>query len=120
MEDSYLAYEAYSVRCAELGGARPCETRGAGRMAPRPRRRAQLRPRSASARHHRASRRFRLANGIYAVLRANDTRHEKPLAQGGDHLRMLESLRPIYKAAERLGMLRAKDYQRKSGRSSLG
>ena len=52
-----------------------------------------------------------LANGIYAILRANDTRHEKPLARaGGDH----HAGQPgrIYSAAEKLEMLNAKDYPR--------
>jgi internalin A len=49
-----------------------------------------------------------LANGIYAILRANDTRHQKPLARDG--IVTPESLGPIYETAERLGMLRAKDY----------
>src|ERR1700738_3442147 len=45
-----------------------------------------------------------LANGIYAILRANDTRHEKPLAREG--IITPESLGRIYSAAEKLEMLK--------------
>ena len=107
MEDSYLAYEAYAARCAELGEADPAKQEelaawlhdlgvalNYGRD-PRLRDTTVLRP-------------DWLANGIYAILRANDTRHEEPLAREG--IVTLESLGPIYETAERLGMLRAKDY----------
>ena len=43
-----------------------------------------------------------------AVLRANDARHEKPLARDGTVTP--ESLGQIYNAAEKLEMLKAKDY----------
>ena len=46
-----------------------------------------------------------LANGIYAILRANDPRHEKPLAPDG--IVEPKSLGPIYSAAEKLEMLKA-------------
>ena len=107
MKDSYLAYEAYAARCAELGEADPAKQEelaawlhdlgvalNYGRD-PRLRDTTVLRP-------------DWLANGIYAILRANDTRHEEPLAREG--IVTLESLGPIYETAERLGMLRAKDY----------
>jgi internalin A len=107
MEESYLAYGAYAARCAELGETDPEKQEelaawlhdlgvalNYGRD-PRLRDTTVLRP-------------DWLANGIYAILRANDTRHEKPLAREG--IVTLESLGPIYETAERLGMLRAKDY----------
>jgi hypothetical protein len=49
-----------------------------------------------------------LADGIYALLRANDTRHARPLASDG---RMTLARMPhVYAAAEKLKMLRAADY----------
>jgi internalin A len=52
-----------------------------------------------------------LANGIYAILRANDSRHDKHYAP--DAMLTQQRLGPIYKAAEKLQMLEAKDYPRK-------
>lgn len=49
-----------------------------------------------------------LANGIYAILRANDSHHEQPLAP--DAVLTKERLGPIYAGAERLKMLKAADY----------
>jgi internalin A len=49
-----------------------------------------------------------LANGIYAVLRANDSHHENPLAP--DAMLSADSLGTIYAGAEKLGMLKAADY----------
>jgi GTPase SAR1 family protein len=107
MEDSYLAYETYSARCSELGEADPAKQEelaawlhdlgvalNYGRD-PRLRDTTVLRP-------------DWLANGIYAIPRANDTRYEEPLAREG--IVTLESLGLIYETAERLGMLTAKDY----------
>jgi internalin A len=107
MKDSYINYNTYAARCAELGEPDPAKQEelaawlhdlgvalNYGRD-PRLRDTTVLRP-------------DWLANGIYAILRANDTRHEKPLAPEG--IVTLESLGRIYSAAEKLEMLKAKDY----------
>jgi internalin A len=49
-----------------------------------------------------------LANGIYAILRANDPYHDAPLAP--DATLTAERLGPIYAGAEKLKMLKAADY----------
>jgi internalin A len=49
-----------------------------------------------------------LANGIYAILRANDATHGRHLAP--DATLTVESLGPIYAASEKLGMLKAAEY----------
>lgn len=49
-----------------------------------------------------------LANGIYALLRANDHRHEELLAP--EAIIRARDMAAIYRAAEKLGMLQAKDY----------
>lgn len=49
-----------------------------------------------------------LANGIYALLRANDSRHAMPLAP--DAVLTEEILGKIYRSSEALGMLVATDY----------
>jgi internalin A len=51
-----------------------------------------------------------LANGIYALLRANDPRHPELLAPHA--VLTAETLGPIYSAAEKLGMLKAGEYPR--------
>jgi internalin A len=107
MKDSYIDYDTYAARCAELGESDPAKQEelaawlhdlgvalNYGRD-PRLRDTTVLRP-------------DWLANGIYAMLRANDSRHEKPLAPDG--IVTLESLGRIYSAAEKLKMLNAKDY----------
>ena len=107
MKDSYIDYGIYAKRCAALGEPDPAKQEelagwlhdlgvalNYGRD-PRLRDTTVLRP-------------DWLANGIYAVLRANDPLHEKPLAQDG--IITLESLGRIYNAAEKLGMLKAQDY----------
>jgi internalin A len=109
MKDSYIDYDTYAARCAELGEPDPAKqeelaawlhdlgvTLNYGRD-PRLRDTTVLRP-------------DWLANGIYAILRANDSRHAKPLAQDG--IVTPESLGRIYSAAEKLEMLKAKDYPR--------
>jgi internalin A len=116
MEDSYIDYETYAARCTELGepDAAKQEELAAwlhdlgvalnyGRD-PRLRDTTVLRP-------------DWLANGIYAILRANDTRHEKPLAPEG--IVTPESLGRIYSAAEKLEMLKAKDYPQEKWRFVL-
>jgi internalin A len=107
MKDSYIDYNDYAARCAELDERDSVKQEelaawlhdlgvalNYGRD-PRLRDTTVLRP-------------DWLANGIYAVLRANDTRHEKPLAQDG--IVTPESLGRIYSAAEKLEMLKTKDY----------
>src|SRR5271165_6093836 len=107
MKDSYINYNTYAARCAELGESDPAKQEelaawlhdlgvalNYGRD-PRLRDTTVLRP-------------DWLANGIYAILRANDTRHEKPLAREG--IITPESLGRIYSGAEKLQMLNAKDY----------
>ena len=109
MKDSYIDYDTYAARCAELGEPHPAKQEELAAWLhdlgialnyardPRLRDTTVLRP-------------DWLANGIYAILRANDTRHEKPLAPDG--IVTLESLGRIYSAAEKLEMLNAKDYPR--------
>ena len=83
MEDSYLAYEAYAARCAELGEADPAKQEelaawlhdlgvalNYGRD-PRLRDTTVLRP-------------DWLANGIYAILRANGHTPRRDACAGGD------------------------------------
>src|SRR4029077_215596 len=107
MKDSYINYNTYAARCVELGEPDPAKQEelaawlhdlgvalNYGRD-PRLRDTTVLRP-------------DWLANGIYAILRANDPRHEKPLARYG--IVTPESLGRIYSAAEKLEMLNAKDY----------
>ena len=107
MKESYLAYETYAARCAELGEPDPAKQEelaawlhdlgvalNYGRD-PRLRDTTVLRP-------------DWLANGIYALLRANDTRHNRPLAPEG--IVTAAGLGRIYAAAEELRMLEAKDY----------
>ncbi len=89
MKESYINYNSYAARCAELGEADPAKQEelaawfhdlgialNYGRD-PRLCDTTVLRP-------------DWLANGIYAILRANDARHEKPLAREG--IVTLESL----------------------------
>lgn len=49
-----------------------------------------------------------LANGIYAILRANDSRHSEHFAKDG--ILTVEALGSIYKASEKLKMLRSAEY----------
>ncbi|MBL8828369.1 MAG: leucine-rich repeat domain-containing protein [Planctomycetaceae bacterium] len=51
-----------------------------------------------------------LANGIYAILRANDSAHGRQYAPNA--MLTAELLGPIYQAAEKLKMLKAQDYPR--------
>jgi internalin A len=107
MKDSYIDYDTYAARCAELDEPDPAKQEELAAWLhdlgvalnysrdPRLRDTTVLRP-------------DWLANGIYAILRANDSRHENPLAPDG--IVEPESLGPIYNAAEKLEMLKAKDY----------
>src|SRR5271165_4566007 len=107
MKDSYIDYNTYAARCAELGEPDPAKQEELAAWLhdlgialnyahdPRLRDTTVLRP-------------DWLANGIYAILRANDTRHEEPLAPDG--IVTPQSLGRIFRAAENLEMLKAKDY----------
>ena len=107
MPDNHLEYSAYAERCAALGEADPTKQEELAaflhdlgvalnfRRDPRLHETTVLRP-------------SWLADGIYALLRANDTRHPAPLAPDGRLT--LEKLPAIYAAAQGLGMLRAADY----------
>jgi internalin A len=107
MKESYIDYETYVARCAELGEPDLAKQEELASWLhdlgvalnycrdPRLRDTTVLRP-------------DWLANGIYAILRANDPRHEKPLVQEG--IVTPETLGRIYSGAEMLQMLKAKDY----------
>jgi internalin A len=107
MKDPYIDYGTYAARCAELGEPNPGKQEDLAAWLhdlgvalnygrdPRLRDTTVLRP-------------DWLANGIYAILRANDARHEKPLAPDG--IVTPESLGQIYSAAEKLEMLKDTDY----------
>ena len=107
MKESYMEYAAYATRCATLGETDPRKQEELAaflhdlgvalnyRRDPRLHETTVLRP-------------DWLADGIYALLRANDTRHPHPLAPDG---RMTLGRMPaIYAAAEQLKMLKADDY----------
>src|SRR5271166_5281166 len=107
MSESYIDYQTYAARCTELGEPDSAKQEelaawlhdlgvalNYGRD-PRLRDTTVLRP-------------DWLANAIYAILRANDARHVKPLAPEG--IVTSESLGQIFRAAENLEMLKAKDY----------
>jgi internalin A len=107
MAEAYVEYDEYERRCTTLGEPDPQKQEelagwlhdlgialNYGRD-PRLRDTTILRPEW-------------LANGIFAVLRANDPRHERPLAPDG--VVTPDSLGYIYPAADRLGMLSAVDY----------
>ncbi len=107
MQESYLAYATYADRCARLGETDPEKQEELAaflhdlgvalnyRRDPRLHETTVLRP-------------DWLADGIYALLRANDTRHPHPLARDGRM--MLTRMPAIYAAAEQLKMLKAADY----------
>ena len=107
MKDSYLDYQTYAERCQGLGETDPEKQEELAaflhdlgvalnyRRDPRLHETTVLRP-------------DWLADGIYALLRANDTRHTAPLAPDGRI--KLEAMPAIYAAAENLKMLKAKDY----------
>ena len=107
MQESFIDYREYAAHCADLGEADPAKQEelaawlndlgialNYGRD-PRLRDTTVLRP-------------DWLSNGIYAILRANDSRHVKPLAPNG--IVGLETLGDIYRAAEKLNMLVAADF----------
>ena len=107
MEESYLDYASYESHCGELGEKDPQKQAELAsflhdlgvalnyRKDPRLRETTVLRP-------------DWLADGIYALMRANDTRHPEAMAPGG---RLSAAQMPaIYAAAEKLGMLMAAEY----------
>jgi hypothetical protein len=86
MKDSYINYNTYAARCAETGESDPAKQEELA---------AWLRDLGVALNYGRDPR-LRdttvlrpdwLANGIYAILRANDTRHDKPLAREGSSRR---------------------------------
>jgi hypothetical protein len=107
MKDSYIDYDTYAAGCAELGEPDPAKQEELA---------AWLHDLGVALNYARDPRLHDttvlrpdwLANGIYAILRANDTRHEKSIAPEG--IVTPESLGRIYGAAEKPEMLKAKDY----------
>jgi internalin A len=102
MKEPYINYDTYAARCAELGEVDPAKQEQLA---------AWLHDLGVALNYGRDTTVLRpdwLANGIYAILRANDTRHEEQLAPDG--IVTSESLVRIYSAAEKLEMLKAKDY----------
>lgn len=107
MKESYLDYSVYAQQCSLLGEADPAKQEELAaflhdlgvalnyRRDPRLHETTVLRP-------------DWLADGIYALLRANDTRHPNPLAPNGRI--NLQQMPGIYTAAENLRMLKASDY----------
>ena len=107
MKESYLEYAAYEERCMELGETDPAKQEELA---------AFLHDLGVALNYQRDPRLHEttvlrpdwLADGIYALLRANDTRHPRPLAPDG---RMTLARMPAtYAAAETLKMLKASDY----------
>lgn len=107
MQTPYLDFEQYQTKCQELGeGDERNQKRLAGWLND-----------LGIAINYNDSKRLQnttvlrpdwLANGIYAVLRANDTKHPSPLAPLATLT--LDNLGEIYKGAEEIGMLQAADY----------
>ncbi len=107
MDDPYLDFATYQERCAELGED---DEREQEKLA------AWLNDLGIAINYADDERLHDttvlqpewLANGIYAILRANDSHHERKFAP--DAMLTVDSLGPIYKGAERLKMLEATDY----------
>lgn len=107
MKESYVDYAAYATRCAQLGETDRCKQEELA---------AFLHDLGVALNYTRDPRLHEttvlrpdwLADGIYALLRANDTRHPRPLAPDGRIT--LERMQEIYAAAEQLKMLKAADY----------
>jgi len=107
MEEPYLDFVTYQHRCGELGERDPLQQEKLASWLndlgiainyandDRLRDTTVLRP-------------VWLANGIYAILRANDPHHHRPLAP--DATLSAAQLGPVYAGAERLKMLNAADY----------
>ncbi len=107
MDEPYLDYDAYQARCRELGEQ---DAGNQQKLA------AWLNDLGIAINYADDERLHDttvlrpdwLANGIFAILRANDPRHGRHLAPGA--MLTAESLGGIYEAAERLKMLEAADY----------
>ncbi len=107
MKESYLDYSTYAEQCAKLGETDPVKQEELAaflhdlgvalnyRNDPRLHETTVLRP-------------DWIADGIYALLRTNDTRHPRPLAPEGRI--ELSQMPAIYAAAENLNMLKAVEY----------
>ena len=107
MKESYLDYSSYAQRCSLMGETDPVKQEELAsflhdlgvalnyRRDPRLHETTVLRP-------------DWLADGIYGLLRANDTRHPSPLAPDGRI--NLARMPAIYAAAENLKMLKSGDY----------
>ncbi len=110
MKESYLDYATYAARCAKLGETDPKKQEELA---------AFLHDLGVALNYSRDPRLHEttvlrpdwLADGIYALLRANDRRHPHPLAQDGRIT--LARMPAIYAAAERLEMLKAAHYPKK-------
>ena len=107
MDEPYLDYAAYQERCLDLGELEPAnQDQLAGWLND-----------LGIAINYADDERLHdttvlrpdwLANGIYAILRANDSAHDRHYAP--DAMLTAESLGPIYQAAEKLKMLKAAEY----------
>ena len=107
MEEPYLDFATYQKRCDELGEKDPKKQETLA---------ARLNDLGIAINYANDDRLHDttvlrpdwLANGIYAILRANDSHHDRKHAPEG--MLTVESLGPIYAAAEKLKMLKAADY----------
>jgi internalin A len=107
MQEPYLDFVTYQERCSELGEKDP---RQQEKLA------AWLNDLGIAINYANDERLHDttvlrpewLANGIYAILRANDPHHDVPLAP--DATLSVKQLGPIYAGAEKLEMLKAADY----------
>jgi len=107
MEEPYLDFATYQQRCRELGEKDPQQQET---LAARLNDLGIAINFAADERLHDTTvlRPDWLANGIYALLRANDSYHEQPFAP--DAVLTANRLGPIYAGAQRLKMLNAADY----------
>ncbi|NQT13736.1 MAG: hypothetical protein HQ582_13365, partial [Planctomycetes bacterium] len=106
-DDPYLDFGAYRERCNELGERNPKNQETLA---------ARLNDLGIAINYAEDDRLHDttvlrpdwLANGIYAILRANHSHHDRQYAP--EAMLTVESLGPIYAAAEKLKMLKAADY----------
>ena len=107
MDDPYLDFATYQERCQELGEQDPKKQEILA---------ARLNDLGIAINYADDERLHDttvlrpdwLANGIYAILRANDSHHDQRYAP--EAMLTVDSLGPIYAAAEKLKMLKAADY----------
>jgi hypothetical protein len=107
MDEPYLDFATYQKRCNELGEQDPHQQETLA---------ARLNDLGIAINYAEDERLHDttvlrpdwLANGIYALLRANNSHHQQPFAP--DAVLTADRLGPIYAGAERLGMLCAADY----------